>query len=53
MAVLDRQLMAAQPSNVDTVIADGRVLKRDGKLVGVDPRTIVRDAMESFGGVKA
>ena len=44
---IDRQLMAAQPSNVDTVIADGRVLKRDGKLVGVDPRTIVRDAMRA------
>ena len=44
---IDRQLMAAQPSNVDTVIADGRVLKRGGKLVAVDPRAIVRDAMRA------
>jgi 5-methylthioadenosine/S-adenosylhomocysteine deaminase len=47
MAHIDRQLMAAQPSNVDTVIADGRILKRGGKLVAVDPRAIVRDAMRA------
>jgi cytosine/adenosine deaminase-related metal-dependent hydrolase len=42
---------AAQPSNVDTVIVDGRVLKRDGELVGVDVAAIVADAREALAGV--
>jgi cytosine/adenosine deaminase-related metal-dependent hydrolase len=33
---VDRLLMAAQPANVDTVLVDGRPLKRGGKLVDVD-----------------
>ncbi len=32
---------AAQPANVDTVIVDGRVLKRGGQLTGVDVREVV------------
>jgi cytosine/adenosine deaminase-related metal-dependent hydrolase len=35
---------AASPANVETVIADGRVLKRDGRLVADDPIAIARDA---------
>jgi hypothetical protein len=42
---------AAQPANVDTVVVDGRVLKRGGELVGVDVGAIVADAREALAGV--
>jgi 5-methylthioadenosine/S-adenosylhomocysteine deaminase len=35
---------AAQPANVDTVMIDGRILKRQGMLVGVDTDAIIADA---------
>ncbi len=35
---------AAQPANVDTVMIDGRVLKRDGVLTAVDVAAVVADA---------
>ena len=35
---------AAQPANVDLVMVDGRILKRHGKLVHLDPQVIARDA---------
>ena len=35
---------SATPANVDTVVADGRILKRRGKLVGIDMEQIVADA---------
>lgn len=35
---------SAQPSNVDTVVVDGRILKRAGVLQGFDVSTIVADA---------
>ena len=38
---------SARPSDVDTVIVDGRVLKRDGKLVGVDTPEVLRRAEAS------
>ena len=41
---LDRLLMAAQPENVDSVMVEGRFLKRGGKLIGVDAGEIVRAA---------
>jgi hypothetical protein len=37
----------ATVANVDTVIIDGRVLKRGGKLVGVDVAAVVREVEES------
>jgi cytosine/adenosine deaminase-related metal-dependent hydrolase len=43
---------AAQPSNVDTVVVDGRVLKRGGELVGVDVAAIVADARTALAGVR-
>lgn len=36
-----------QVANVDTVMVDGRILKRGGKLVGVDPREIAAAAAAS------
>lgn len=35
---------AAQPANVTTVVVDGRVLKRDGKLTAVNTGELVREA---------
>jgi hypothetical protein len=35
---------AAQPSNVDTVVVDGRILKRGGKLTVANAARIVREA---------
>jgi cytosine/adenosine deaminase-related metal-dependent hydrolase len=43
---------AAQPSNVDTVVVDGRVLKRGGELVGVDVAEIVAAARTAVASVR-
>ena len=44
---------AAQPGNVDTVIVDGRVLKRDGALTAIDPAQVSADARQALAGVRA
>ncbi len=46
-------VQSANPSNVDTVMIDGRVLKRGGKLVGFDVARIVREANETAVRVRA
>jgi 5-methylthioadenosine/S-adenosylhomocysteine deaminase len=43
---------SAQPHNVDTVMVDGRILKRDGRLTALDPREIAEQAMQSLAGLK-
>ena len=35
---------AAEPSNVDTVVIDGRILKRGGKLAAMNAAQIAKDA---------
>ena len=35
---------AAEPANVDTVVVDGRILKRHGKLTALDVEGIAADA---------
>lgn len=35
---------AAEPSNVDTVVVDGRILKRGGKLIAIVPEQVIADA---------
>jgi 5-methylthioadenosine/S-adenosylhomocysteine deaminase len=42
---------AAQPSNVDTVVADGRVLKRDGALTGYDVAELAASARAALARV--
>src|SRR4051794_14129845 len=37
----------AQPTNVDTVIVDGRVLRQSGKFAALDHAKVVRDAQEA------
>ncbi len=44
---------AAQPANVDTVVVDGRVLKRDGRLTALDSREVVKEASAAFERVLA
>ena len=42
---------AAQPANVDTVIVDGRLLKRAGQMVAIDAERVLRGAAESIEAV--
>jgi 5-methylthioadenosine/S-adenosylhomocysteine deaminase len=42
---------AAQPANVDTVVVNGRILKRGGSLTGLDAVQISRDARAALAGV--
>jgi cytosine/adenosine deaminase-related metal-dependent hydrolase len=44
---------AAEPSNVDTVVIDGRILKRAGKLTTLDPERIVADAVLTRDAIRA
>jgi len=43
---------AAQPSNVDTVIVDGRILKRRGKLMAIDTGQVVSAASTALAAVR-
>jgi cytosine/adenosine deaminase-related metal-dependent hydrolase len=45
-------LEATEPGNVDTVVVDGRILKRGGKLTALDPRAVVADARTALAGVR-
>jgi cytosine/adenosine deaminase-related metal-dependent hydrolase len=40
-------VQAASPANVDTVLVDGRIVKRGGKLVAFDVEKIVREGKQS------
>ncbi len=40
-------VQSATPANVDTVIADGKIVKRGGKLVAYDVEKVVREAKTS------
>jgi cytosine/adenosine deaminase-related metal-dependent hydrolase len=44
---------SATPANVDTVLVDGRVLKRGGRLTVHDAEQVVRSATEAAGRVRA
>ena len=44
---------AAQPANVDTVIVDGRVLKRGGVLTAIDAGQVSAGARQALAGVRA
>ena len=39
---------STQPENVDTVIVDGRILKRDGKLTALSTSAILKSASSSL-----
>lgn len=46
-------VQAAQPANVDTVMVDGRILKRHGKLTTLNVAKIMREAAETITRVNA
>jgi cytosine/adenosine deaminase-related metal-dependent hydrolase len=43
---------AAQPSNVDTVMVDGRILKRRGRLTAIDVEQVVGEAQAALAAVR-
>lgn len=43
---------AAQPSNVNTVMVDGRILKRKGKLTAINADQVVREAAAALAGIR-
>jgi 5-methylthioadenosine/S-adenosylhomocysteine deaminase len=43
---------AVQPANVDTVMIDGRILKRNGKLTAMNVPLIAREAAEANAAVR-
>lgn len=43
---------SAQPANVDTVIVDGRILRRKGAFAGLDQEEIVREATQSVADLR-
>ena len=43
----------AQPRNVDTVIADGRILLRAGRFTALDHAAVLREAAESVADLRA
>jgi 5-methylthioadenosine/S-adenosylhomocysteine deaminase len=43
----------AQPGNVDTVIVDGRVLRRGGKFAGIDHAKVLSDARDAASALRA
>ena len=46
-------VMLAQPRNVDTVIVDGRILRRAGEFTALDHAQVLREAVESTAGLRA
>src|SRR5262245_30082373 len=42
-----------QPANVDTVVVDGRILRRGRKFVALDHAQVVKDAMQSAADLRA
>jgi len=46
-------VQSAQPSNVDSVVIDGRILKRHGRLVAIDAEKLVDDVNETMTRVRA
>ena len=43
---------AAAPANVETVVVDGRILKRNGRLTAMDQDVVVRQAAAAFEDVR-
>ena len=43
---------AGQPSNVDTVVVDGRILKRRGRLIAMDVEQVVSEASTALTALR-
>jgi cytosine/adenosine deaminase-related metal-dependent hydrolase len=42
----------AQPGNIDTVIVDGRILRRSGRFTALDHAKVLREAQEAASGLR-
>ena len=49
----DALVQLAQPSNIDTVVADGRILRRKGAFTALDHEKVIREASDAVAGLKA
>ena len=45
--------MFGQPRNVDTVIVDGRILRRAGEFTAFDHAQVLREAVETTAALRA
>lgn len=43
---------AAQPSNVDMVVVDGRILKHNSQLTALNVEQVIREARDSLVAVR-
>ena len=43
----------AQPSNIDTVVVDGRILRRGGAFTALDHAEVLKEAAESAAALRA
>jgi cytosine/adenosine deaminase-related metal-dependent hydrolase len=50
---VNRLVKSARPSEVDTVVVDGRVLKRNGRLLAVDADHVIRAASAAVVALRA
>ncbi len=48
----DALVQLAQPANVDTVVVDGRILRRNGRFAALDEDKVVEEASEAADGLK-
>ena len=48
---VDVLVLAGLPENVDTVLVDGRILKRGGKLIAADVDEIAAQTRASVAGI--
>ena len=49
----DALVALAMPSNVDTVVVDGRILRRGNKFTALDQSKVVAEALESAAALRA
>jgi len=49
----DALVQLAEPTNVDTVVVDGRILRRGNKFIALDHEKVIKDAMNSLAGLKS
>jgi cytosine/adenosine deaminase-related metal-dependent hydrolase len=48
----DALVSLAQPRNIDTVIVDGRILRRGGRFTALDHAAVVREAQEAAAALR-
>jgi cytosine/adenosine deaminase-related metal-dependent hydrolase len=49
----DAIVFLAQPGNVDTVIVDGRILRRKNQFTGIDHARIMQDAAATIAALRS